>query len=228
VNLVSTVYQRFRLLIHEGSKFLVVGGIGFAVTEVAFNLFRFSAGLGLFTSNALATIIATVVTFIGNRYWTFRHRQGKGTTHETVMFFVLNGIGLLIQYGAVWVAQNVFGFPHNDKFSTNVALLLGIALATLFRFWSYRKWVWHAQPESPEATGVAMAAGDPLSAGPESREPALVPPDLMFRPAPPGQNGQNGYGAQGYGAQGYGAQQDRRGDQPGRERPHGPRHARLR
>jgi putative flippase GtrA len=218
VNLVSTLYQRFRLLIHEGSKFLVIGGIGFAVTEVTFNLFRFSAGLGLFTSNALATIIATVVTFIGNRYWTFRHREGKGTSHETVMFFVLNGVGLLIQYGAVWVAQNVLGFPHNDKFSTNVALLLGIALATLFRFWSYRKWVWHVQPASPEAVGLAAAPVGPPGGEFESREPALVPPDLTFRPAPGSQGSQNGQQAQ----------QNGHRDQSGQGRPDGPRHARSR
>jgi len=218
VNLVSTLYQRFRLLIHEGSKFLVIGGIGFAVTEVTFNLFRFSAGLGLFTSNALATIIATVVTFIGNRYWTFRHREGKGTSHETVMFFVLNGVGLLIQYGAVWVAQNVLGFPHNDKFSTNVALLLGIALATLFRFWSYRKWVWHVQPAGPEAVGLAAAPVGPPGGGFESREPALVPPDLAFRPAPGAQGSQNGQQAQ----------QNGHRDPSGRGRPDGPRHARSR
>jgi putative flippase GtrA len=216
VNLVSTVYQRFRLLIHEGSKFLVIGGIGFAVTEISFNLFRFSAGLGLFTSNALATIIATIVTFLGNRYWTFRHRQGKGTTHESVMFFVLNGVGLLIQYGAIWIAQNVLGFPHNDKFSTNVALLIGIGLATVFRFWSYRQWVWHAQPASAEAAEMGVGPSGPAGGG-ESREPALVPPDRGPRPEP-GPDQQNGSQAQRNG----------RPDQSGQGRPDGPRHARSR
>jgi putative flippase GtrA len=219
VNLVSALYRRFRTLIHEGSKFLVIGGIGFVVTEVSFNLFRFSAGLGLFTSNALATLIATVVTFVGNRYWTFRHREGKGTTRESVAFVVLNAVGLLIQYGCVWISQNVLGFPHNDKFSTNVALLIGIALGTLFRFWSYRKWVWHQSPAGPAvpAPGQEYPADGP--SGHEAREPALVP----YEPAPqPGGNGQsngNGNGANGNGHH----------DPAGRAtRPDGPRHARSR
>lgn len=208
MNLVNTLYRRFRLLIHEGSKFLVIGGIGFVVTEVSFNLFRFSAGLGLFTSNALATLIATVVTYVGNRYWTFRHREGKGTTRDSVMFVVLNGVGLLIQYGCVWIAQNVLGFPHNDKFSTNVALLIGIGLGTLFRFWSYRKWVWH---KSPAAPAVPFPGG--LPSGHEDREPALVP----YEPAPqPGANGGNGHGING------------NGHHDPAERPDGPRHARSR
>jgi putative flippase GtrA len=211
VSLVSTLYQRFRLLIHEGAKFLVIGGIGFVVTEVGFNVFRFSVDLGLFTSNALATIAATVVTFVGNRYWTFRHRQGQGTTRESVIFVVLNGVGLLIQYGCVWVAQNVLGFPHNDKFSTNVALLIGIGFGTLFRFWSYRKWVWHVRPhaEPPTARDARPTAPSGPVGGHESREPALVPPE---RPA--GHSELNGNGA----APG----------QAGQARPDGPRHSRSR
>jgi putative flippase GtrA len=219
VNLVHTLYRRFRLLIHEGAKFLVIGGVGFVVTEVAFNLFRFSAGLGLFTSNALATLIATVVTYFGNRYWTFRHREGKGTTREGVMFLVLNGVGLLIQYGCVWIAQNVLGFPHDDKFSTNVALLIGIALGTLFRFWSYRKWVWDKSSAGPAgpASGQEHPAGPGGPSGHEAREPALVP----YEPAPqPGANGP-GNGGNGNG--------NGRHDSAGpAARPDGPRHARSR
>jgi len=213
VNLVNTLYQRFRLLIHEGAKFLIIGGIGFVVTEVGFNLFRFSFGLGLFTSNALATLAATIVTFIGNRYWTFRHREGKGTTRESVMFVMLNGAGLLIQYGCVWFAQNVLGFPHNDKFSTNVALLIGIALGTLFRFWSYRKWVWR----QPGAEAAVAGPGSPATAasGHEAREPALVPYEAMSQP---GANGRVDGGPQRNGHAGP----------AGQARPDGPRHARSR
>jgi putative flippase GtrA len=213
VNLVSTVYQRFRLLIHEGSKFLVIGGIGFVVTIGGADILHFDVGLGKYTSITVATIVATVVTFIGNRYWTFRHREGKGASHETVMFFVLNGVGLLIQYACIGLIQDVMGLQ--GKLWYTVANLIGTAIGTLFRFWSYRKWVWHAQPAGPEATEMGAAAG-PMPAGPESREPALVPPDRMFRPAPAAQNGHE-------------ARQNGRGvDQPGRGRPDGPRHARLR
>ncbi len=214
MNLVNTLYQRFRLLIHEGAKFLIIGGVGFVVTEVGFNLCRFSFGLGLFTSNALATLAATIVTFVGNRYWTFRHREGKGTTRESVMFVALNGAGLLIQYGCVWFAQNVMGFPHDDKFSTNVALLVGIALGTVFRFWSYRKWVWHQRLPGTE---VAAGSGSPAAVPPghEAREPALVPYEAMPQP------GANGRDDAGPGRNGH-------ADPAGPARPDGPRHARSR
>jgi putative flippase GtrA len=148
VTFVRGLFERVRHLVHELAKFGVVGAVGFVVTEVGFNLLHFTAGFGLFTSNVLATGTAAVVTFAGNKYWTFRHRSGLGTGRETVIFFVLNGVGALIQYACVWIAKN--GFGVTDKYLLNVAFLIGIGLATLFRFWSYRKWVWgFVAEESP-------------------------------------------------------------------------------
>jgi len=214
VNLVSTVYQRFRLLIHEGSKFLVIGGIGFVVAIGGADILHFDVGLGKYTSVTVATIAATVVTFLGNRYWTFRHREGKGTAHESVMFFVLNGVGLLMQYACIGLVQDALGLQ--GKFWFNFANLLGTAIGTVFRFWSYRKWVWHAQPVSPEASG--FTGNGLLSNGAGSLQPVLVPPDRAFRPEPNGQPQQNGYQAQPNGHR----------DQSGPGRPDGPRHARSR
>ncbi|HEY1916110.1 MAG TPA: GtrA family protein [Streptosporangiaceae bacterium] len=134
------LWQEFRHLLHEVAKFGVVGIIGFAITEAGFNLLHFDAGLGLFTANAVATAVAAVATFAGNKYWTFRHRSGLGTTREAVIFFVLNAVGALIQYACLWIAKYAFGV--SDTILLNVAFLGGIALATVFRFFAYRTWVW--------------------------------------------------------------------------------------
>jgi putative flippase GtrA len=214
VNLVSTVYQRFRLLIHEGGKFLVIGGVGFVVAIGGADILHFDVGLGKYTSVTIATIAATVVTFLGNRHWTFRHREGKGTAHESVVFFVLNGVGLLMQYACIGLVQDALGLQ--GKFWFNFANLAGTAIGTVFRFWSYRKWVWHAQPDSPEAS--SFTGNGLLPDGPGSPQPVLVPPDRTFRPAANGQPQQNGYGAQPNGHR----------DQSGLGRPDGPRHARSR
>jgi putative flippase GtrA len=141
VNSVRGLYERFRQLIHEGAKFGVVGGIGFLVTEVGTNLLQ-SPLHGWLKANVIATLAATMVTYLGSRYWTFRHRERGGTGRETVLFVVLNGIGLGIQLACIGFTNYALGLT--DRFSSNVALFLGICLGTLFRFWSYRKWVWIA------------------------------------------------------------------------------------
>jgi putative flippase GtrA len=147
VKFARDLFDRVRHLIHEVAKFGVIGIIGFIVTEVGFNLCHFDLKMGLFTSNAIATVVATIITFVGNKYWTFKHRAGNGTTRETVMFFVLNGVGMLIQYACIWFAEDGLGIK--DKFLINLFFLGGIAIATVFRFWSYRKWVWHAPAGGP-------------------------------------------------------------------------------
>ena len=132
--------RHFRHLLHEGAKFLIVGLIGIGVTNLVFIPLHGPLGLGPLTSVTIATIVATVVTFLGNRYWSFRHREGAGTAKEGLTFFFLNGIGLLIQYAVLGFSNYALGFT--TKLENVIALNLGIGIGTLFRFWSYRKWVW--------------------------------------------------------------------------------------
>jgi putative flippase GtrA len=134
------LYRRFRQIIHEGAKFLIVGGIGIVVTNLVFIPLHAALGLGPLTSVTIATIAATVFTFLGNRYWSFRHREGAGTAREGATFFVLNGVGLLIQYAVLGFSNYAIGLT--TKIENVIAVNLSIGLGTLFRFWSYRKWVW--------------------------------------------------------------------------------------
>jgi putative flippase GtrA len=144
VSSITRLYERFRQLIHEGFKFLVIGAIGTVVTFGVANALQHA--IGRYWAITIATILATVVTFLGNRYWTFSHRQGQGTARDTVVFFVLNGIGLLIYYGCIGLTD-IAGL--SGKLWYNVALVVGTGLGTLFRFWSYRKWVWVAADAGP-------------------------------------------------------------------------------
>jgi putative flippase GtrA len=160
VSTVRGLYERFRHLIHEGSKFLVIGAIG---TVITFGVANALNGIGRYKAVTIATILATAFTYIGNRYWTFRHRQGQGTTRDTVVFFVLNGIGLLIYYACIGLTD--LAGLGKSKIWYNVALVVGTGLGTLFRFWSYRKWVWVSadtrvleRAEPPEELAQDLAA----------------------------------------------------------------------
>ena len=199
MRLTRRLYERFRLLIHELAKFGIVGGIAFLVTEVGTNLLHFQAQLGPITSNVIATIVATCVSYVGNRYWTFRHRVGMDNlAGEYSLFFVLNAIGLAIQLACIGFTYYALGLT--DKLSYNVALFVGIVLGTLFRFWSYRKWVWRAHggaggapavtEDRPGGTPAGTAGypgaglyGDPAAGGAEGHAPSRATPGpLPHRP----------------------------------------------
>jgi putative flippase GtrA len=152
---VRRLYERFRLLIHEGAKFCIIGGIGVVVYNLVDNALL---SIGWLKAATVAVVVTTITSYVANRYWSFRHRERTTVPRETVMFFALNGAGLLIQWAVVGFA--FYGLGETSKLSNFIANNIGIVLGTLFRFWSYRKWVW--------------AAPQPAPAGHEALEPALT------------------------------------------------------
>ena len=152
VTVARGLYVRFRHIIHEFAKFGIIGVIGLAITNIGYALMH-SHGVGPVTSTTIATIIATTLAYIGNRYWSFRHRERTSVPREGTIFFVLNGIGLLIQDAVVAFNSYVLHLEHH-KVAEFLALNGGIAIATLFRFWSYRRFVW-AAPAGGAGAGAA-------------------------------------------------------------------------
>jgi putative flippase GtrA len=150
--------DRFRILAREAARFGVVGGLGFIITEAGTNGLRHLGRMDWLEANVIATVAAAVVTYLGSRFWTFRHRERGAIGRETVLFVILNATGLLIQLACLGFTVHVLG--RGDDVDANVALLVGIAFGTLFRFWSYRKWVWTA------ASGTAELPLEP--AGPST------------------------------------------------------------
>ena len=83
---------------------------------------------------------ATVITYLGNRYWTYQHRAKGNPVRELPIFLLLNGIAIAIGAVCLALSHYVLGLtsPLADNLSGNV---IGLGLGTLFRFWSYRKFV---------------------------------------------------------------------------------------
>ena len=169
MTVVRGLYERFQQLVHEAAKFGVVGIIAFLITAVGTNLLHFRAGMGPLTSNVIATLAGTFVSFFGHRHWTFRHREGSTMVREYAVFFVLNAIGLGIQL--LCIGFTYYVLDMHGKLAYNVALIAGIGLGTLFRFWSYRRWVWLA-PAEAVAGGQPWPAGSPVDARSAARPPA--------------------------------------------------------
>jgi len=139
VRLIRDLYARFAILIHEVIKFGIVGAIGVVVTFGVTDALRFEVHAGPVTSATAGYVVATAVTFVGNRYWAFSHRSGGGLGRETVLFALFNVVALGIQDAVIAIAH--YGMGMTDPLSYNVALVIGVVLGTLFRLWSYRQWV---------------------------------------------------------------------------------------
>lgn len=178
--MITDLYGRFRQLIHEWGKFLVVGGAGAVVTIGGASALQ---SIGEYKAVTISTIVATIVTFVGNRHWTFSHREGQGAAHETIMFFILNGVGLLIYYVVIWLIKDVAGMHGSLWYLAE--LIVGTGLGTLFRFWSYRKWIWTLPEPKPDDAATQHFGG--MEGGPshESLNPVTTAPPPTKSPSRP-------------------------------------------
>ncbi|HSA51693.1 MAG TPA: GtrA family protein [Yinghuangia sp.] len=152
---------RFARARAEVTQFLIAGGLAYAVDVAVFNLCLY-LGLGAVTSKIISSVPATIVAYVGNRYWTYRHRERTGVTREYTMFFVFSAIAAGIQAACVFVSHHLMDFTSTlaDNISGNI---VGMALGTLFRFWAFRTFVFkHKQPEAsaPAEPAMSKAGGD--------------------------------------------------------------------
>jgi putative flippase GtrA len=166
VNFARDLYRRYQEMTGEAIRFLIVGSVAFVVTVGGTNALHSGAGLGPLTANVVANVAATFVGFAGNRYWTFRHRADSGRPREFVLYVLLNAAGTAIQLLCIGFTHYVLDF--RTTLALNIALLAGVGLGTLFRFWSYRKWVFLAAVLNAPA---GEAQGGQASPAPRSPAP---------------------------------------------------------
>ncbi|PRZ18165.1 GtrA family protein [Nesterenkonia sandarakina] len=131
----------FLTLWREVAKFGAVGGVAFIIDSAIF-LWLISGPMddSQLKAKVVSGVVATLFSWVANRYWTFRHKRSTGKTRELVMFLVTNAIGLGIQTGCVGIAKYVLGMDSVSEvfIAGNV---IGLVLATIFRFFAYKYWV---------------------------------------------------------------------------------------
>lgn len=130
-------------------RFGTVGGVAFVVDTGLFNLLRFGPG-GLLedkplTAKVLSVAVATIVAWLGNRYWTFSDRRTETHLRELFGFVVVNIGGMAIALGCLWFSHYVLDLrsPLADNISANG---VGLVLGMVFRYLAYRTFVFTATP----------------------------------------------------------------------------------
>lgn len=130
----------------RGGSFLVIGGIAFLIDAAVFNLLAFGfTGHGLlFTApliaKAIAIAVATVFTYVGNRFWTYRARPLERRFSRYAVFVAVNLIAIGLQLGCLAFSRYVLGL-HGVVPDNVSGTIIGQAVATIFRFVAYDRWV---------------------------------------------------------------------------------------
>ncbi|MGK5697518.1 GtrA family protein [Streptomyces sp. URMC 128] len=151
--------SRLRRLVHEVAKFGAVGGAGVLVNLLVFNLVRHVTDLQVVRASVIATVVAIVFNYVGFRYFTYRDRDKSRRTREMSLFLLFSAIGLVIENGILYAAT--YGFGWDTPLQNNIFKFLGIGVATLFRFWSYRSWVFLTLPaREPVADAESILKGE--------------------------------------------------------------------
>jgi putative flippase GtrA len=186
VRLVRFLPHRLQALAPEAIAFGVIGLANLGLYYLIFNALFF---IGAVKSTVIATLVTTYLAYLANRHWTYKDRPRSAIRREYTLFFAVNLAGLLIQSAGTGVLKYGFNLSEaHDRLAFNVATTICICTATLFRFWTYRTFVFSAGPAAAttdELPVVAPAEGVPLPV-PARREPVadLVDTELEFASDP--------------------------------------------
>lgn len=148
-------------------KFAMVGGVAYVVDIVLFSVAKSTVlEPKPVTAKIFAVLVATIVSYVLNREWSFRTRGGRERHHEAALFFLVCGIGLCINATPLWISRYVLELQTPqvsllvqelaDFLSANV---IGTLLAMTFRWWGFRQYVFpdeDVRPSAPPRTPVAV------------------------------------------------------------------------
>ncbi|MDH6133033.1 putative flippase GtrA [Kitasatospora sp. MAA4] len=148
-------------------KFLLVGGTCFVLTVVInyglkFTLFESKPVVAL----TIATVIATVLSYLLNRQWSFR---SEGSHKEAIPFVVVSAVAIVVNDLPLLASRYLLDLrqPDVSHFSQEVAdfvsgMILGTLLAMGFRYWGMKKWVFTQARTGPEAEESATESATPV------------------------------------------------------------------
>jgi putative flippase GtrA len=138
-------------------KFAIVGGTTFVIDNGLWFLLKLTVlEPKPITAKAISIIIATIVSYVLNREWSFRTRGGRERHHEAGLFFLISGGGVVINLIPPYLSRYAFDLqvPNVDRWVQEGAdflsgSVIGMLLAMVFRFWAFRRWVFPDENARP-------------------------------------------------------------------------------
>ncbi len=161
--------RRLLLKHRELLKFAIVGGTTFVIDNGIWYLLKLTVlEEKPVTAKIIAIIVATIVSYVLNREWSFRTRGGRERHHEAALFFLISGIGVVLNSAPLYFSRYALQLevPHVSRLVQEVAdfasgSIIGMLLAMFFRFWAFKRWVFPDEL-GHNRRGSAPAADDPV------------------------------------------------------------------
>ncbi|MFL6118194.1 GtrA family protein [Actinophytocola sp.] len=150
-------------------KFAIVGGTTFVIDNGIWYLLKLTVlEEKPVTAKVIAIIVATIVSYVLNREWSFRTRGGRDRRHEAALFFLISGIGVALNSLPLYVSRYWLNLevPHVSRFVQEFAdftsgSIIGMLLAMFFRFWAFKRWVFPDELGHSRRRGPLTAVDDP-------------------------------------------------------------------
>ena len=134
-------------------KFGTVGGAAFVVNSVVvWTLMNTIMQDSHTKAKVIASIVATIFSWLANRLWTFREDRSENWKREAIEFGIVNILGILVEAGCVAFSTYVLNLRTAEA-SFISGTIIGTILGTILRYFLYRFWVYGAHRKQAEQDG---------------------------------------------------------------------------
>ncbi|GGV57937.1 membrane protein [Streptomyces longisporoflavus] len=153
----SAFRERLRAMGPELLGFAAAGICAYAVDLGLFIWLRGPVGLDPLTAKALSFVAGCTVAYAGNALGTYRQREGAGVSRASRLrqygiFFAVNIAGAAVQLLCITVSHYGLGLT-SQRADTVSGAGVGMALATVLRFWGTRTLVFRSAGREASWTG---------------------------------------------------------------------------
>lgn len=161
----SSIPQPYRAIAikhRELVKFALVGGTTWVIDTAVFLVLKSTVlEPKPLTAKIIAVLVATIVSYVLNREWSFRTRGGRERHHEAALFFLISGIGVAVYSAPLAISRYVLDLqvPAVSLLTQNLAdfvsgQIIGVIVGMAFRWWAFRRFVFPHEDVRPRVPSI--------------------------------------------------------------------------
>jgi putative flippase GtrA len=148
--LINKHRELIRFAVVGGTTFLIDNGIWYALKLTVLQH-------KVVTAKAIAVLVAVIASYVLSREWSFHTRGGRERHHEAGLFFLVSGIGIGVNLLPLYASRHVLDL-HSEIADFLSGSVIGMLLATGFKFWAMRKFVFPQADARPSVTSLPVVA----------------------------------------------------------------------